>query len=193
LKNIILASGSPRRRELLENYGIRFSTISVDIDESLLPDESPHDAVRRLAQSKADAAIQKLNGDVIVIAADTIVVLDGQIMGKPLDESDACHKLSLLSGRWHYVTTAVCVTDGRDIFELEDETTRVHFKELSEEEIRAYVASGEPADKAGAYGIQGRGGLLVDRIEGCYFNVVGLPMNRLYLILKKYGIDMLGV
>lgn len=193
MKNIILASGSPRRRELLENYGIRFSTISVDIDESLLPNESPHDAVRRLAQSKADAAIQKLNGDVIVIAADTIVVLDGQIMGKPLDESDACHKLSLLSGRWHYVTTAVCVTDGRDIFELEDETTRVHFKELSEEEIRAYVASGEPADKAGAYGIQGRGGLLVDRIEGCYFNVVGLPMNRLYLILKKYGIDMLGV
>jgi len=193
LKNIILASGSPRRRELLENYGIRFSTISVDIDESLLPEESPHDAVRRLAQSKADAAIQKLNGDVVVIAADTIVVLDGKIMGKPLDEGDARHKLSLLSGRWHYVTTAVCVTDGMNIFELEDETTRVHFRVLSEEEIRAYVASGEPADKAGAYGIQGRGGLLVDRIEGCYFNVVGLPSNRLYLILKKYGIDMLGV
>lgn len=192
MKNIILASGSPRRKEMLENFGLCFSTISVDIDEGLLPEESPRDAVRRLARLKADAAIQRLNGDSLVIAADTIVVLDGQVMGKPLDEEDARHKLSRLSGRSHEVITAVCVGTGEEC-ELEDETTRVYFRPLSEEEIRAYIASGEPADKAGAYGIQGRGGLLVDRIEGCYFNVVGLPLSRLYLMLKKHGIDLLGV
>ncbi|MGS0765277.1 Maf family protein [Syntrophomonas curvata] len=193
MKNIILASASPRRKELLEIFGLCFSTISVDIDESLLPEESPRDAVRRLARLKADAAMPGLSGDSIVIAADTIVVLDGQIMGKPFNEDDARHKLSRLSGRQHEVITAVCVRIGEEVCEVEDETTRVFFRPLSVQEIAAYVASGESADKAGAYGIQGRGGLLVDKIEGCYFNVVGLPLSRLYLILKKYGIDLLGV
>lgn len=193
MKKIILASASPRRKELLEILGLCFSTISVDIDESLLPGEPPRDAVRRLARLKADAAMPRLSEDSIIIAADTVVALDGQIMGKPLDEEDARHKLSRLSGRQHEVITAVCVKIGEEVCEVEDETTRVFFRTLSEEEIAAYAASGESLDKAGAYGIQGRGGLLVDKIEGCYFNVVGLPLSRLYLILKKYGIDLLGV
>jgi len=137
--------------------------------------------------------MSRISGDSIVIAADTIVVLEGQIMGKPLNEDDARHKLSRLSGRRHEVITAVCVKMGEEICEVEDETTRVYFRPLSAQEITAYVASGEPADKAGAYGIQGRGGLLVEKIEGCYFNVVGLPLSRLYLMLKKHGVDLLGV
>lgn len=193
MKNIILASSSPRRKELLENLGLCFSTISVDIDESLLPEESPRDAVRRLARTKALAAIPRLNGDSIIIAADTIVVLDGQVMGKPIDEKDALYKLSRLSGCSHEVITAICIRSGGQVCEVEDETTRVYFRPLSEGEIRNYVASGEPMDKAGAYGIQGRGGLLVDKIEGCYCNVVGLPLSRLYQMLKKHGIDLLGV
>jgi septum formation protein len=193
VKNIILASASPRRKELLEILKLNFSIISVNIDENLLPEESPHDAVRRLARLKAEAVMSRISGDSIVIAADTIVVLEGQIMGKPLNEDDARHKLSRLSGRRHEVITAVCVKMGEEICEVEDETTRVYFRPLSAQEITAYVASGEPADKAGAYGIQGRGGLLVEKIEGCYFNVVGLPLSRLYLMLKKHGVDLLGV
>ncbi len=193
MKNIILASASPRRKELLEILKLNFSIISVNIDENLLPEESPHDAVRRLARLKAEAVMSRISGDSIVIAADTIVVLEGQIMGKPLNEDDARHKLSRLSGRRHEVITAVCVKMGEEICEVEDETTRVYFRPLSAQEITAYVASGEPADKAGAYGIQGRGGLLVEKIEGCYFNVVGLPLSRLYLMLKKHGVDLLGV
>jgi len=192
LKEIILASSSPRRQSLLENLGICFSTISTNIDESFLPQESPRNAVRRLARLKAERAIPLLREDCLLIAADTIVVLDGQVMGKPGSKEDALEMLTQLSGRCHEVITAICIRTAGGC-EVEDETTRVYFRHLSKEEIKAYVASGEPADKAGAYGIQGRGGLLVQRIEGCYFNVVGLPMSRLYLMLKKHGINLLEV
>jgi septum formation protein len=192
LKEIILASGSPRRQSLLKNLGLCFSTISVNIDESFLPQESPRDAVRRLARQKAERAVPILKENCLLIAADTIVVLDGQVMGKPGSEEEALEMLTRLSGRCHQVITAICIrTQGG--YEVEDETTRVYFRPLNKEEIKAYIASGEPADKAGAYGIQGRGGLLVQRIEGCYFNVVGLPLSRLYLMLKKHGIDLLEV
>lgn len=192
MKEIILASGSPRRQSLLKNLGLCFSTISVNIDESFLPQESPRDAVRRLARQKAERAVPILKENCLLIAADTIVVLDGQVMGKPGSEEEALEMLTRLSGRCHQVITAICIrTQGG--YEVEDETTRVYFRPLNKEEIKAYIASGEPADKAGAYGIQGRGGLLVQRIEGCYFNVVGLPMSRLYLMLKKHGIDLLEV
>jgi len=192
LKEIILASSSPRRQSLLENLGICFSTISTNIDESFLPQESPRNAVRRLARLKAERAIPLLRENCLLIAADTIVVLDGQVMGKPGSKDDALEMLTQLSGRCHEVITAICIRTAGGC-EVEDETTRVYFRHLSEEEIRAYVASGEPADKAGTYGIQGRGGLLVQRIEGCYFNVVGLPMSRLYLMLKKQGVNLLEV
>jgi septum formation protein len=177
---------------LLKNLGLCFSTISVNIDESFLPQESPRDAVRRLARQKAERAVPILKENCLLIAADTIVVLDGQVMGKPGSEEEALEMLTRLSGRCHQVITAICIrTQGG--YEVEDETTRVYFRPLNKEEIKAYIASGEPADKAGAYGIQGRGGLLVQRIEGCYFNVVGLPLSRLYLMLKKHGIDLLEV
>jgi septum formation protein len=192
LKEIILASSSPRRQSLLKNLGIRFSTIPTNIDESFLPLESPRDAVRRLARLKAESAVPVLREDCLLITADTIVVLDGQVMGKPDSEDDASEMLTRLSGRCHEVITAICIrTQGG--YEVENETTRVYFRHLRQEEIEAYIASGEPADKAGAYGIQGRGGLLVEKIEGCYFNVVGLPMSRLYLMLKKYGVNLLEV
>jgi len=193
LKEIILASSSPRRQSLLKNLGISFSTISVNIDESFLPQESPRDAVRRLARLKAERAVTVLKEDCLLITADTIVVLDGQVMGKPGSEDDALEMLTRLSGRCQEVITAICIRTRARGCEVEDETTRVYFRPLSEEEIQAYIASGEPADKAGAYGIQGRGGLLVERIEGCYFNVVGLPLSRLYLMLKKHGINLLEV
>lgn len=192
MKKIILASSSPRRQSLLDNLDICFSTISTNIDESFLPQESPRDAVRRLARLKAERAVPLLREDCLLIAADTIVVLDGQVMGKPCSRDDALEMLTQLSGRCHEVITAICIRTAGGC-EVEDETTRVYFRHLSKEEIKAYVASGEPADKAGAYGIQGRGGLLVQRIEGCYFNVVGLPMSRLYLMLKKHGINLLEV
>ncbi len=193
MKEIILASSSPRRQSLLKNLGIYFSTMSANIDENFLPQESPRDAVRRLARLKAERAILVLKEDYLLIAADTIVVLDGQVMGKPCSEDDALEMLTRLSGRCHEVITAVCVRTSAGGCEVEDETTRVYFRSLSKEEIEAYIASGEPADKAGAYGIQGRGGLLVERIEGCYFNVVGLPISRLYLMLKKHGLNLLEV
>jgi septum formation protein len=193
LKKIILASNSPRRKELLKNLGIHFSVIPADIDESFLPEEQPRDAVRRLARLKAEAVIPVLQEDCIVIAADTIVVLDGQVLGKPVDAEDAFTMLSLLSGRWHEVITAFCIRSAQAGYEVEDEITRVRFRTLSKEEIYAYINNHEFADKAGGYGIQGMGSLLVEKIEGCYFNVVGLPLSRLYSVLKKHGINLLGV
>ncbi len=193
MKEIILASSSPRRQSLLKNLGLCFSTISTNIDESFLPQESPRDAVRRLARLKAERAIPVLEEDCLLITADTIVVLDGEIMGKPGSEDDALEMLTRLSGRCHEVITAVCLRTRAGGCEVEDETTRVYFRPLSKEEILSYIASGEPADKAGAYGIQGQGGLLIERIEGCFFNVVGLPISRLYLMLKKHGINLLEV
>jgi septum formation protein len=183
----ILASSSPRRRELLRQIGVHFSVAPADVDESVIPGEPAEVYAARVALDKARMAAQG-GCDGIIIAADTVVVLDNEIMGKPVDANDAERMLSKLSGRVHEVITAVAVRDaatGRE--SIQSSTTRVWFRELSASEIASYVASGEPLDKAGAYGIQERGAFLVEKIEGCYFNVVGLPLSLLGEMLKEFG------
>lgn len=191
---LILASASPRRAEVLRDAGIAFEAISTNADESPRPDEAPEELVRRLAEAKARAAAAKAAGagPAIVIAADTEVVVDdpgkGLVLGKPASVKDAREMLRCLSGRTHRVITGLVVIrlpDGALRSELE--ITHVSFAPLSEREIEEYVASGEPFDKAGAYAIQGRAGRFVTRVEGCYFNVVGLPLARLYRILRALG------
>jgi septum formation protein len=174
---LYLASQSPRRQEILARAGISFEIRVAGIDETLLEGESPEGHVCRLAQAKADS-VQALPEDV-VLGADTVVVVGGAILGKPADAADAECMLRLLSGRWHEVVTGICLCRGARRI-VAAETTRVHFKSLTENEILRYVSSGEPMDKAGAYAIQGLASKFIDRIEGCYFNVVGLPMARVY-------------
>jgi len=178
-KRIILASNSPRRRELLHQVGIVFTSEPADVDERVLTGESPEEYAVRVALDKARAAAVRSRSG-IVIAADTIVVMNDTILGKPVDTADAVRMLTMLSGRMHLVMTGVAVMDaskGKHLTRIS--VTRVWFRDLTHDEIVAYVATGEPLDKAGAYGIQGKGALLVERIEGCYFNVVGLPLSLL--------------
>ena len=180
---LILASASPRRAELLRNAGIEFRVVPPDVPEIRRPLELPLDYCRRLATEKAQAIAPQYPGDA-VLGADTIVVIDGEILGKPADADEARAMLRRLSGRVHEVMTGVClVIEGRQI--VEAETTRVHMTEISEEEIEAYVRDGEPMDKAGAYAIQGIASRWIPRVEGCYFNVVGLPMPRVYAMLQR--------
>ena len=176
---LVLASRSPRRAELLTAAGIAFTIQSADIDETPRPDEPAQDYALRLAREKAAA----VTGD-LVLGADTIVVADGEIMGKPVDVLDAIRMLRLLSGREHDVITAVCLRRGNR-FAAAAETTRVRFARMTEAEIGEYVASGEPMDKAGAYGIQGLASRYVERIEGSYSNVVGLPVALVYRLLSE--------
>lgn len=186
-KPIILASNSPRRRELLRQVGLHFTSDPADVDESALPGESSDAYAVRVALDKARVAAKRA-GEGIVIAADTIVVLGDVILGKPRDSTDAERMLGLLSGKMHRVITGLAVMDaGSGRIVTRTAITNVWFRELSAGEIRSYVATGEPLDKAGAYGIQERGALLVERIEGCYFNVVGLPLVTLNEILKEFG------
>ena len=188
---IILASHSPRRRELLGQMGItEFQIISPDVDESVEPGLHPSDIVEKLSFCKAQAAMEKAGPDDLIIAADTVVTLDGVVLGKPKGEADAFAMLSSLSGREHHVYTGVTVLQG-DRAVTEHEETAVVFRALEPGEIRGYIATGEPMDKAGAYGIQGLGALLVSGIKGDYCNVVGLPVFRLGGILKRFGIDLL--
>lgn len=176
--DIVLASGSPRRRELLASTGIPFRVVVSDADEIAPEDMAPAEVAMRNAQAKALAIACELPASSTVIGADTIVVLDGSIFGKPRDEQDARRMLRELSGKAHEVITGVCVArDGA--CETFADVTKVHFKQLTDEEIAAYVATGEPLDKAGAYGIQGGAAVFVERIEGDYDNVVGLPVKRL--------------
>ncbi len=190
--NIILASNSPRRRELLERIGIReFHIVSPDVDESVEAGLSPADMVERLSRRKAQAVAGRVPAGSLVIAADTVVALDGAVLGKPRSEADAFAMLSALSGREHHVYTGVTVVRG-DRALTEHEETAVAFRDVGPEEIRAYVATGEPMDKAGAYGIQGRGALLVSGIRGDYCNVMGLPVFRLGRMLGEFGVDLLG-
>ncbi len=191
---LILASASPRRAEVLRDAGIAFEAISTNTDESRRSDEAPEELVLRLAEDKAKAAAAKVagTGPAIVVGADTEVVVDGpgerEVLGKPASAADAREMLRRLSGRTHSVVTGLVVIrlpDGASRSELE--ITHVTFAALSEREIEDYVASGEAFDKAGAYAIQGRGGRFVSRVEGCYFNVVGLPLARLYRILRELG------
>ena len=185
---LILASASPRRAEILRDAGIPFSVLSSAIDETPYSNESPSDLVQRLANAKADLVAARAVGAAIVIAADTVVVLDGHILGKPRSNDEAQHMLQQLSGRTHSVVTGVALIRLPDIERRQFvETTLVHFVSLSPEEISRYLATDEPHDKAGAYGIQGRAGRYIPRIEGCYFNVVGLPLSRLLSSLQELG------
>lgn len=192
MKPIILASQSPRRKELLARLGLVFSTIPANIEENIASFQLPQTAVQEIAFQKARYVSDLLN-DGLIIAADTVVVLKDTILGKPADEKHAYEMLTSLSGQEHIVVTGICLMDAASgDYQVEAEITKVKFRELSETEIKNYIATGEPMDKAGAYGIQGRGAVLVDRIEGCYYNVVGLPLTRLYLMLERCGIDLLG-
>lgn len=174
---LILASASPRRRELLAQAGFVFEVAPADVSEFRKPGEDPIHFVGRLAREKAEAVIshQAVTPDTIILGADTIVVVDEEVLGKPQDAADAARMLRMLSGRTHQVITGVCLVKGRKR-ECAAEVTFVRFNTLSDEEIDAYVATGEPLDKAGAYAIQGRASRWVPRIHGCYFNVVGLPL-----------------
>jgi nucleoside triphosphate pyrophosphatase len=211
---LVLASASPRRQELLRNAGISFTAQPADIDETPLPREAPHHCAERLAQEKA-VTVWRMRPQDLVLGADTIVVVDATILGKPVDREDAARMLRLLSGRVHRVITGVCVvqtvasrqlpvaseghagpsaqpsqtfgvlrTENREVVTA-SETTLVTMNELSEDEIRGYVASSEPMDKAGAYAIQGRASRWIPRIEGDYSNVVGLPVALVYRMLSR--------
>ena len=188
--NLILASQSPRRRELLGLTGLDFIVRVADIDETMDPGLSPRDEVARVSRMKA-LAVSREPGDV-VIAADTIVVCEGKVLGKPRDEEDAFRILRLLSGRHHEVMTGMTVLRGGEII-THTEITRIHFRELLPDEIRAYIASGEPMDKAGAYGIQGGAALFADEMVGDYYNVMGLPVCKLSMILRGLGLPVWGV
>jgi len=189
-KPVVLASASPRRRELLVNIGLVFTVDPADIREIPTTGLKPAELPRRLSIIKAKAVASR-HTDSIIIAADTIGVLDGKILGKPLDAPHACKMLAELSGRCHSVITGFTVIDSAtDKAVSRSVETKVHFRKLSRAEISRYVKTGEPLDKAGAYAIQGLGSLLVERIEGDYNNVIGLPICALAIVLKGFGITL---
>jgi nucleoside triphosphate pyrophosphatase len=183
---VILASSSPRRRELLSLIGIAHDVVPADIDESYLAGETPAGHAERLARQKA-ATVAAAAPDAVTIGADTIVVVDGDVLGKPRDAADAAEMLRRLSGRSHRVITAVAaVWRGSTLSTIEE--VGVTFRRLAEREITAYIATGEPMDKAGAYGIQGYGATIVERVDGDYFAVMGLALNRLVRLLERLGL-----
>jgi septum formation protein len=189
---LILASASPRRAEILRNAGIPFEIRATDVDESRLTDETPAQYVGRLALAKAVSAADRnpeLGDHTLVLGADTVVVVDTDILGKPVSPEDARRMLARLSGRSHEVHTGVALLQisGKQPRVVE-EVTRVHFTQLTDREIEDYIAIGEPFDKAGAYAIQGMAGRYVTRIEGCYFNVMGLPLARVWTLLREFGL-----
>ncbi len=182
---LILASASPRRAELLRQIGIPFRQVVSGVNEDLRDPSDPDEHVRELSRRKAGDVAGRL-GSGIVLGADTIVVLDEHILGKPVDEKEAVEMLRRLSGRTHKVYTGLTLIDAASRASVSHvEVTEVTFRDLAAEEIDAYVATGEPLDKAGAYGIQGKGALLVSGIRGCYFNVVGLPLVGLLGLMRK--------
>ncbi len=182
MRKIILASASPRRKELLETAGAEFEILVADVDETVPEGTLPEDAAVMTAEKKALAVAEK-NADSIVIGADTIVVAGDKILGKPKDKADACEMLRMLSGVEHKVITGVCIACGSQKTTFA-QTSKVKFYDLTDAEIEAYVATNEPMDKAGAYGIQGKGCVLVEKIEGDYFNIVGLPVAR---VMREIG------
>lgn len=189
---IILASGSPRRKELLGNMGFSdFTIFKPEFDESVVTAPDPGSLVEALSAGKAEAASGALGDpEALILAADTVVALEDTVLGKPKDEADAFAMLSALSGHTHRVYTGITLRRGEEVL-TQHEVTKVTFRPLTEEEIRNYIATGEPMDKAGAYGIQGLGALLAEGIRGDYFNVMGLPVCRLGAMLKHFGIDCL--
>ena len=189
MARIVLASGSPRRQELLQRIGIRDFTIRVPQVEEWYPDGlTPEEIVCYISREKSQAVPS--DEEEIVITADTMVFLDDQRLGKPQDEADALRMLTALQGRRHTVCTGVTVRQGDRVL-TESEATGVIFRPAEESELRAYIATGEPMDKAGSYGVQGKGALLVERLEGDFFNVMGLPVLRLSRMLAQFGIKLL--
>ncbi len=190
LPPILLASASPRRQDLLGALGLRFTAVPASIDETVHPGEDPFAAAERLARAKASNAALVASPDALVIAADTIVVLEGKALGKPSGQEEARQMLRALSGKRHDVVTGVALVrrgvlvSGRDV-------TEVEFAPLDEETVARYAVSGEPDDKAGGYALQGLGGLFIERIDGSPSNVVGLPVRLLYLLARRLGIDLM--
>ncbi|MBU2037610.1 MAG: septum formation inhibitor Maf [Gammaproteobacteria bacterium] len=187
-KGLILASASPRRRELLQQIGVQFRVQVADIDETPQAGETPAAYVARLALGKAQK-VAAANPGCVVLGSDTTVVLDDEILGKPENDADAARMLAALAGRRHQVMTAVALVQD-DQQRVQTVITNVHFTPLTAAQITAYVATGEPADKAGAYGIQGLGAVLVDAIEGSYSNVVGLPLTETAAMLQEFNIPI---
>lgn len=186
LEKIILASSSPRRRELIEKFALPCEIVTAETEEVFNPERSVEDNLIAVAVKKSEAAAKKrtlLPGEVL-ISADTIVCLDGEVIKKPRNEEDALNILTALSGRTHEVISGVSVSDSTKNLSF-TETTYVKFAELSQKEILSYIATKEPMDKAGAYGIQGTGALFIEKIDGCYYNVMGLPVAKLYRVLVK--------
>jgi septum formation protein len=179
---LVLASQSPRRKEILTQAGIPFTVRTSPVDESALPRENPVDYVLRLAQQKACAV--QAGTDEVVLGADTTVVINGEMLGKPEDAVDARRMLAMLAGRRHEVITGICIKEGSRMIR-DWSSTLVWFTPMSELEIEEYVASGEPMDKAGAYAIQGLASKYIEKIEGCYFNVVGLPVSLVHRHLRR--------
>lgn len=197
MKRIVLASASPRRVELLKQIRLEFEVFPSSVGEQLDMKAKPEDVVQQLACKKAVDVAEKLNSvkkgkNTIVIGADTIVVKDGIIMGKPKNEAHAFEMLKSLQGEWHEVLTGIAVVNAQDMKRITDyERTRVKFRNFSDDIINSYIRTGEPMDKAGAYGVQGIGAVLVERIEGCYFNVVGLPLVKLANLLGNFDVKVL--
>ena len=183
---VVLASASPRRAELLSKIGLSFNVIASDVDEEFRNNETPVAHVKRLALAKASRVAATITQG-IIIGADTIVVLDGNILGKPQDVDEARNMLSLLSGNTHYVYTGFAILEQQRRRSIVDfEKTSVHFRDLTNDEIDGYVQTGSPMDKAGAYGIQDISAIFVDRIDGCFYNVVGFPLAKFYLVMKQF-------
>ncbi len=190
---IILASSSPRRRELLNQAGIPFTVMPADVDEENAElSGMPEQKAEQLAYMKA-AAVAEKTGKGLILGADTIVVCAGEVFGKPADRADARRMLSALNGRVHQVITGIALLDAaKGTARIGHEVTRVRFSQLLPEEIEAYINSREPFGKAGSYAVQGSGALMVEGIDGCYSNVVGLPLRKLYMMLKEFGVRVLG-
>lgn len=189
--SIILASKSPRRQELLKLLGLEFTVHTADIDEHMDPSLPPEQEVARVSAEKARAVAKDCAEEDIIISADTIVVIDGQILGKPKSEADAIRMLNLLSGRRHEVMTGLTILSGGQS-QTRVVRTGIEFRRLTDREIDAYVATGEPMDKAGAYGIQGRASIFVSHLDGDYFCVMGLPVCTLTQMLRERGVTVLG-
>ncbi len=191
MSKIILASASPRRRELLERIGVTdFEVRAPEVDENFPEGLSPEETVQFISREKAEAAREQWGHEPIIITADTMVFLDDRRLGKPRSEADALEMLTALQGRRHTVCTGVTVSQGEKIL-TEAESTGVIFRPAEKRELLSYIATGEPMDKAGAYGVQGKGALLVERLEGDFFNVIGLPVLRLSRMLSEFGVWLL--
>jgi septum formation protein len=192
-KQLILASSSPRRKELLQTLGLPFSVLTSDVEETTKPGLSPREIVEELALRKASAVASRLT-EGIVLGSDTIVVLDGEVLGKPADEADACRMLKSLQGREHTVYSGVALVDVQTgQREVSSSRTQVRIGSMTDREIAAYVATGEPMDKAGSYAIQGIGATIVEGISGDYFTVVGLPLRLTAAMLSRFGVEVLQV